>query len=58
MCFSHSPERLLKSYNTNIFGHYNVTRALLPHMREKKSGVIGFVGSQVSVHLLEFLSSS
>lgn len=43
------PERLLKSFNTNFFGPVNLTRAMLPHMREKNSGVIAFVGSQVGV---------
>ncbi|KAH8816534.1 putative hydroxybutyrate dehydrogenase [Xylogone sp. PMI_703] len=41
-----TPDRLLRSFQTNVFGPVNVTRAVLPHMREKKSGTIVFVGSQ------------
>jgi NADP-dependent 3-hydroxy acid dehydrogenase YdfG len=36
---------MLKQLNTNLFGVLNVTRALLPHFRERKSGVVVFLGS-------------
>ncbi|KAH8650509.1 3-oxoacyl-reductase [Tricladium varicosporioides] len=32
-------------FNVNFFGHFNVTRAVLPHMRRQNSGAIGFIGS-------------
>jgi NAD(P)-dependent dehydrogenase (short-subunit alcohol dehydrogenase family) len=40
-----SDEELRALFNVNYFGHANVTRAVLPYMRSKKSGVIGFIGS-------------
>jgi NAD(P)-dependent dehydrogenase (short-subunit alcohol dehydrogenase family) len=40
-----SDEELRNVFNVNYFGHANVTRAVLPYMRSKKSGVIGFIGS-------------
>lgn len=33
-------EEVRKQYDTNVFGLLNVTRAVLPHMRDKKSGHI------------------
>ena len=33
-------EDIFKQYNTNVFGLLHVTRALLPHMRQAKSGHI------------------
>ncbi|PVH93887.1 NAD(P)-binding protein [Periconia macrospinosa] len=38
-------ERFIAQFNTNLFGVVNVTRALLPHFRAKKSGVIVYTGS-------------
>lgn len=32
-------------FKTNFFGHVYLTKALLPHMRERKSGTIGFISS-------------
>ncbi|EEY66747.1 uncharacterized protein PITG_17304 [Phytophthora infestans T30-4] len=34
-----------REYNTNVFGMLRVLRAVLPHMREKRSGVVANVGS-------------
>lgn len=40
-----TPEETLAQYHTNVFGVLNLWRAILPHMRERKSGVIATVGS-------------
>lgn len=40
-----SHERMLASFNTNLFGAVNLTRSVLPHFREKKSGTVVFMGS-------------
>jgi len=41
----YSNEELLEQFNTNLFGAMNVTTALLPHLRQRKSGTIAFTGS-------------
>jgi NAD(P)-dependent dehydrogenase (short-subunit alcohol dehydrogenase family) len=41
----YSQERFIAQFNTNLFGTINTTRALLPHFRAKKSGVIVYLGS-------------
>ena len=38
-------ERTLQQFNTNVFGLMNVTRAILPYMRERRSGSIVNTGS-------------
>lgn len=40
-----SHEELIDQFNTNFFGHINVTRAFLPHMRTRQSGTIVFMSS-------------
>ena len=40
-----SHERLLQGFETNLFGPINLTRALLPHFREKRKGVLLFMSS-------------
>ena len=35
-----SNEQIKKQFDTNVFGVMNVTRAILPHFREKKNGTI------------------
>ncbi|KAL6070229.1 Oxidoreductase BOA17 [Balamuthia mandrillaris] len=42
-----TPEQTFAQFNTNVFGLLNVTRAFLPHMRERKAGVIALIGSMV-----------
>lgn len=40
-----SPEQIRRQFDTNVFGVMNVTRAVLPHMRARKAGVIVNVAS-------------
>ncbi|KZV65485.1 short chain dehydrogenase [Peniophora sp. CONT] len=40
-----TPEETQSQYNTNVFGLLNVTRAFLPHLRERRTGTIVFIGS-------------
>ncbi|KAG6610855.1 dehydrogenase [Phytophthora cinnamomi] len=40
-----SEQEVLDQFNTNVFGMLRVLRAVLPHMREKRSGVVANVGS-------------
>lgn len=40
-----SPQETFDHFNTNVFGALNVTRAVLPYMRERKSGVVAMFGS-------------
>jgi len=42
-----TPEETFQQFDTNVFGLLNCTRAILPHMREKKSGKIIIIGSVV-----------
>ena len=37
---------LRHQFETNVFGTLNVTNAVLPHMRSKKSGTVVIVGSR------------
>ena len=39
------PEILTHQFSTNLFGPLNLTRALLPHFRSKRSGTFVFIGS-------------
>jgi NAD(P)-dependent dehydrogenase (short-subunit alcohol dehydrogenase family) len=41
----HSHEKFLAQFNTNVFGPVNVTQALLPHFRQKRSGFVVMIGS-------------
>ena len=45
-----SPKETYDSFNVNVFGILNVTRAVLPYMRQQKSGVIAQFGSIGSWH--------
>lgn len=40
-----SPEISARQFETNVFGVLNVCRAILPHMRGKKSGTLVTIGS-------------
>jgi len=39
-------EALMKSFNTNFFGHVNLTRAFLRSFRARRKGTIAFIGSR------------
>ncbi|KAF5253932.1 hypothetical protein FANTH_1257 [Fusarium anthophilum] len=43
-------EDMEKSFQVNFHGPMNITRAVLPYLREKGSGTLLFVGSQASWH--------
>jgi NAD(P)-dependent dehydrogenase (short-subunit alcohol dehydrogenase family) len=36
----------MRSLNTDLFGPVNLSRAILPHFRAKKSGFLVFIGSK------------
>ncbi|KAF9040838.1 hypothetical protein BJ165DRAFT_1492515 [Panaeolus papilionaceus] len=40
-----TPKETYDQFNTNVFGALNVTRAFLPHMRERRTGTVVFIGS-------------
>lgn len=40
-----SPELLQAQFATNFFGPFNLTNAVLPHMRERGKGTLIFVNS-------------
>ncbi len=42
------PEETLLQFQSNVFGPLNVYRAILPHFREKRSGVLATVGSMAA----------
>lgn len=41
----HSASEIYDQFNTNVFGITNMVRAVLPHLRAQKSGVVANVGS-------------
>ena len=43
LSFSHG--RLLQQCETNLFGTINLTRSILPYFRQKRSGILVFIGS-------------
>ncbi len=44
-----TPEKIQAQFDTNVFGLMNVTRAILPHFRNKKSGTIINVTSTLGI---------
>jgi NADP-dependent 3-hydroxy acid dehydrogenase YdfG len=49
-----TPEQIQKQFDTNVFGLMNVTRAVLPGMRDRKSGLIinvASIGGQIALPL-------
>ncbi|KAI1441942.1 NAD(P)-binding protein [Annulohypoxylon stygium] len=43
-------DELLAQFDTNVFGVVKVTRAILPHLRKKKSGTMVFISSLSGWH--------
>jgi NAD(P)-dependent dehydrogenase (short-subunit alcohol dehydrogenase family) len=53
---STSEEKIQEQFAVNVFGVMDVTRAILPHMRERKAGVIINVSSGAGIFTLPMLS--
>ena len=43
-----SPEDTLREFQANVFGPLNVYRAILPHLRERRSGILLTIGSMAA----------
>ncbi|WP_414586155.1 SDR family oxidoreductase [Scytonema sp. PCC 10023] len=50
------PEKVAEQFNVNVFGVMDVTRAILPHFRQNKGGLILNIGSGAGVFTLPMLS--
>lgn len=51
-----TPEKIAEQFQVNVFGVMDVTRALLPHFRQNKGGVILNISSGAGVFTLPMLS--
>ncbi|EJN06531.1 SDR family oxidoreductase [Phyllobacterium sp. YR531] len=51
-----SPEKIKEQFDVNVFGVMSVTRAILPHFRTNKAGVIINVSSGAGVFTLPMIS--
>jgi NAD(P)-dependent dehydrogenase (short-subunit alcohol dehydrogenase family) len=50
------PEKITEQFGVNVFGVMNVTRAILPHFRQNRGGLILNIGSGAGVYALPMLS--
>ncbi|KAI5926692.1 hypothetical protein F4810DRAFT_481674 [Camillea tinctor] len=48
-----SPEDTIKQFQANTFGPINVYRAILPHMRQKRSGTLITIGSMAAWYSMQ-----
>ncbi|KAI0597056.1 hypothetical protein F4775DRAFT_584601 [Biscogniauxia sp. FL1348] len=48
-----SPEETIKQFQANVFGPINVYRAILPHMRQKRSGTLVTIGSMAAWYSIQ-----
>ncbi|KAI1073386.1 hypothetical protein F5B20DRAFT_567206 [Whalleya microplaca] len=48
-----SPEQTQRQFQANVFGPINVYRAILPHMRQKRSGTLVTIGSMASWYTMQ-----
>jgi len=56
-----SPAEVLRQYDTNVFGLMNVTRALLPHFRQRRQGTIiniASIGGRIGFPLYSLYNST
>lgn len=51
-----TPEQIQKQFDVNVFGVMNVTRALLPHFRQRKGGLILNISSGAGRFTLPMIS--
>ncbi|KDR71144.1 hypothetical protein GALMADRAFT_144209 [Galerina marginata CBS 339.88] len=49
-----TPNETFEQFKTNVFGALNVTRAILPYMREKRTGTVIFIGSLGGWHSVPY----
>ncbi len=45
MLTQNRPEQFVAEFDTNVFGSIKVTRAILPHFRQRRAGTVVFIGS-------------
>jgi NAD(P)-dependent dehydrogenase (short-subunit alcohol dehydrogenase family) len=50
------PEKVVEQFNINVFGVMDTTRAILPHFRQNKGGLILNISSGAGVFTLPMLS--
>jgi len=56
-----SPDQVQQQFATNVFGLMNVTRAILPHMRDRQSGLlinVSSVGGRLTIPLYSLYHST
>jgi NAD(P)-dependent dehydrogenase (short-subunit alcohol dehydrogenase family) len=51
-----TPEKIAEQFDVNVFGVMDVTRAILPHFRQNKGGVILNISSGAGIFTLPMLS--
>jgi NAD(P)-dependent dehydrogenase (short-subunit alcohol dehydrogenase family) len=49
-----TPETIQRQFDVNVFGQMRVSRAFLPAMRERRSGLVAYVTSVVGRYTVPF----